>query len=134
MNQVQWHRKAQNHARCGQIYVALHHALLLPSTLAPPVVSLLDAAHSNIKYTIVAASLATALPLGLKLELRAHKHAKAARDYLLLLIDAQDGAQDTQTRAKQLLREAPMLPACICEGNANVNASGAGGPREASPS
>ena len=112
------------------MYVVLHHALLLPSILVLPVVSLFDAAHPSIKCTIVAASLATALSLGLKLELRAHKHAKAARYYLMLLFDAQNGAQDTQARAKQLLREAPMLPACICEGNAG----GAGGPGDASAS
>ena len=129
MNQAQWQRKAQNHARCGQIYVVLHHALLLPSILVPPVVSLFDATRSNIKYTVVPASPATALSLGLKLELRAHKHAKVARDYLLLLFDAQNGAQDTQARARQLLREAPMLPACICERNDHPP-GGDGEPRE----
>ena len=110
--------------------MVLHHALLLPSILVPPVVSLFDAPNSSVKYTIVAASLATALSLGLKLELRAHKHAKAARDYMMLLFDAKNGAQDTQARGKQLLREAPMLPACICEGHAR----GAGDPGEASTS
>ena len=133
MNQAQWHCKAQNHSRCGQIYVVLHHALLLPSILAPPVVSLFGATRSNIKYTIVAASLATALSLGIKLERRAHKHAKTARDYLMLLFDAQNGAEQhqEQARAKQLLREAPMLPACICEGSAT---DPAGDAREAGPS
>ena len=115
MNPSQWDRKAQNHARCGQVYLVLHHALLLPSILAPPVVSLFDAPRSNIKYTIVAASLATALSLGLKLDLRAHMHARAARDYLLLVFDAQNGGEDTRARATRLLREAPLLPACICE-------------------
>ena len=108
MNLSQWDCKAQNHARRGPAYLILHHALLLPSILAPPVVSLFDASHSNIKYTIVAASLATALSLGLKLELRAHMRARAARDYLLLVVDAQSGG-DTRARAAQLLREAPLL-------------------------
>ena len=81
MNQAQWQHKAQDHARCAQVYVVLHHALLLPSILVLPVVSLFDARHLNVKYTIVAASLATALPLGLKLELRARTHARTARGY-----------------------------------------------------
>ena len=117
MNQRQWDRKASTHARCGQVFLVLHHALLLPSILVPPVVSLFDATDSNVKYTIIAASLATALSLGLKLELRAHMHAKTARDYLLLIFDAQNGGQDVQTRATQLIRDAPMLPACICDRN-----------------
>ena len=114
MNPRQWDRKALTHAPCGQVFLVLHHALLLPSILLPPVVSLFDAPHSSVNYTIVAASMATALSLGLKLELRAHMHARAARDYLLLVFDTQSG-DDTRARAKQLLREAPMLPACICQ-------------------
>ena len=114
MNPSRWDRKALTHARCGQVFLVLRHALLLPSILVPPVVSLFDAPRSNIKYTIVAASLATALSLGLKLELRAHMHAGAARDYLLLVFDTQSG-EDARARAAQLLREAPMLPACICQ-------------------
>ena len=114
MIQCQWNRKALTHARCGQVFLVLHHTLLLPSILVPPVVSLFDAPRSSVKYTIVAASLATALSLGLKLELRAHMHAIATRDYLMLPLDAQNG-EGTRARAKQLLREAPMLPACICQ-------------------
>ena len=79
----------------------------------PPVVSLFDEGHSNVKYTVVAASLATALSLGLKLELRAHVHTRTARDYLLLAFDARQG-EDVRAREAQLLREAPLLPACIC--------------------
>ena len=129
MHPAQWQRKAREHARCAQVYVVLHHALLLPSILVPPVVSLFDAPHLNVKYTIVAASLATALSLGLKLELRAHTHARTARGYLILNFDDQNGVQDVQARARLLLREAPMLPACICEGNAT---DPAGDTREAS--
>ena len=114
MNQSQWDRKALTHARCGQAFLVLRHALL-PSILVPPVVSLFDAPRSSVKYTIAAASLATALSLGLKLELRAHMHANAARDYLMLVFDTQSGGQDVTARAAQLLREAPMLPACICQ-------------------
>jgi len=69
-----WERRARDHARCGQIFLALHHALLLPSILAPPAVSLLD--EQNVRYSVVAASLATALSLGLKLGLRAHVHTR----------------------------------------------------------
>jgi len=116
MNQSQRDRKALTPARCGQEFLVLHHALLLPSILVPPVVSLFDAPHYSVKYTIVAAPLATALSLGLKLELRAYMHARAERDYLMLVFDTQSG-EDTRARANQLLREAPMLPACICEGN-----------------
>ena len=43
MNQSQWDRKAQTHARCGQVFLVLRHALLLPSILVPPVVSVFDA-------------------------------------------------------------------------------------------
>ena len=52
----------------------------------------------------------------LKLELRAHAHAKAARDYAILALDAKHGG--VRAREVQLIREAPMLPACIC-GNGN---------------
>ena len=79
----------------------------------PPVVSLFDEGRSSVKYTVVAASLATALSLGLKLELRAHVHIRAARDYMLLAFDARQG-EDVRAREAQLLREAPLLPACIC--------------------
>ena len=127
MNPRQWDRKALTQARWGQVFLVLHHALLLPSILVPPVVSLFDAPHSSVKYTIVAASLATALSLGLKLELRAHMHANAARDYLMLVFDTQSGGQDATARAEQLLREAPMLPACICERN-DYPAGGEGEP------
>ena len=108
-----WEQRAQDHTRCGQIFLALHHALLIPSILVPPVVSLFDEGHSNVKYTVVAASLATALSLGLKLELRAHVHTRTARDYMLLAFDARQG-EDVRAREAQLLREAPLLPARIC--------------------
>ena len=85
--------------------------------------SLFDEGHSNVKYTVVAASLATALSLGLKLELRARVHTRVARDYLLLAFDAQNG-EGVRARAAQLLREAPMLPACVC--GINDRARGAG--------
>ena len=105
-----WERRARDHARCGQVFLAPHHALLFPSIMVPPAVSLFD--ERNVRYSVVAASLATALSLGLKLELRAHVHARAARDYAVLAFDAKHG--DVRNREAQLIREAPMLPACIC--------------------
>ena len=116
MNQDQWERKARKHERCCQTYLVLHHALLVPSILVPPVVSLFNEGHASVKYTVVAASLTTALSLGLKLELRAHIHARVARDYTQLAFDARNG-DDVRTRAAQLLREAPMLPGCVCGRN-----------------
>jgi len=79
-----------------------------------PIVSLFDASSKKVEYTIVGASAATALPLAMKLELRAFAHEKAARDYLLLAFDAQHGQEDLRNRIAQLLREAPVLPACLC--------------------
>jgi len=105
-----WEKRARDHARCGQVFLILHHALLAPSILVPPAVSLFDA--QDIRYSVVAASLATALSLSLKLELRAHMHAKAARGYAVLAFDAKHGG--VRDREAQLIREAPMLPACIC--------------------
>ena len=87
--------------------------LLLPSIFVPPIVSLFDASSDKIKYTIVGASAATAVSLALKLELRAFTRTKAARDYLLLAFDAQHGHEDLKNRIAQLLREAPLLPACL---------------------
>jgi hypothetical protein len=110
-------RRAREHARCSQVFLVLHHALLLPSILIPPAVSIFDA--QDISYSVVAASLATALSLSLKLELRAYQHAKAARDYAILAFDARH--RDARAREAQLIREAPMLPACIC---GNVNPAG----------
>ena len=106
-----WERKARDHARCGQIFLALHHALLVPSILVPPALSLVD--EQTARYSVVAASLATALSLGLKLELWAHVHGRTARDYRMLAFDAQNG-EDVRAREAQLIREAPLLPACIC--------------------
>ena len=105
-----WKRRARGHARCGQIFLVLHHALLIPSILVPPAVSIFDA--PDISYSVVAASLAAALSLSLKLELRAYHHAKAARDYAILAFDARHG--DVRAREAPLIREAPMLPVCIC--------------------
>jgi hypothetical protein len=76
-------------------------------------VSLFDEGQSNVRYSVVAASLATALSLGLKLELRAHVHTRTARDYTMLAFDARQG-EDVRAREAQLIREAPLLPACIC--------------------
>ena len=123
-----WGRRAQEHARCGQIYLVLHHALLIPSILVPPVVSLFNEGHSNVRYSVVATSLATALSLGLKLELRARIHTGAARDYLLLAFDARQG-EDVRAREAQLLREVPLLPACMCgsgDPTGNQGEAGAG--------
>ena len=128
----QWERRAASHARCGQIFLVLHHTLLLPSILVPPIVSLFDASSKTIKYTIVGASAATALSLDRKLEHRAFVHAKATRDYLLLAFDAQHGHEDLRIRIAQLLREAPMLPACLCTtvGNAGSRDGGAANNRD----
>jgi hypothetical protein len=92
----------------------VHHTLLIPSILAPAVVSLFEASSLKMKYTIVGAAAATALSLALKLELRAYVHTKAAKDYLLLAFDAQHSGSDLRNRIAQLLREAPLLPSCIC--------------------
>ena len=104
MDQGSWRKRALSHAKCGQIFLLTHHTLLLPSILVPPVVSLFEASLVKIKYTIIGASAATALPLAPKLELRAYVHTKTARDYLLLALDAQNGAEDLRGRAAQLLR------------------------------
>ena len=80
------------------------------------------------KYTVVAASLATALSLGLKLELRGHAHTRTARGYMLLAFDARQG-EGVRAREAQLLREAPLLPACICgtgDPTGNQGEAGAG--------
>ena len=98
-----WERRAQDHARCGQIFLVLHHALLVPSILVPPVVSLFDEGHWSVRYTVVAASLATAMSLGLKLELREHVHTRTARDYMMLAFDARQG-EDVRAREVQLIR------------------------------
>ena len=66
------------------------------------------------KYTIDGAAAATALSLGLKLELRAYVHTKAAKEYLLLAFDAQRGGEDLRNRTALLLSGAPLLPSCIC--------------------
>ena len=96
------------HARCGQFFLVLHHALVVPSIMVPVVVSLFEATSSHLKYTIVGASAATALSLALKLELRAHVHTRTAREYPLLALGAEH--QDAQGKITQLMREAPLLP------------------------
>ena len=113
MDAQQWQRQAASHTRCSQILLVLHHTLLLPSILAPPVVSLFEASSGKINYTIIGASAATATSLALKLELRAYVHMKAARDYLLLAFAAQHGPEHLRNRVTQLLREAPLLPWCL---------------------
>ena len=107
---MNWSELAASHARCSQFFLAIHHALLLPSIIAPAAVSLFGAASNALRYTVVGASAATALSLVLRLELRSYVHNKASREYMLLALD--DRAGDVQ-RAAQLLREAPLLP-CFC--------------------
>ena len=108
-----WRELATSHTRCSQIYILLHHALLIPSILMLPAVSLFEASSIMLKYAIVGAAAATALSLGMKLELRAYIHRRAAKEYLLIYVDAQHGGEDLRNRITQLLREAPLLP-CIC--------------------
>ena len=74
-----WRALATSHSRCSQIFLLLHHALLIPSILVPPVVSLFEASSIIPYYAIVGAAAATALSLGLKLELRAYIHMRAAK-------------------------------------------------------
>ena len=129
----QWERQAASHVRCGQIFLVLYHMLLLPSIFVPPVASLFEASSDKIKYTIIGASAATAVSLAMNLELRAFVHAKAAKDYLLLAFDARQGREDLRDRIAQLLREAPMLPACLCATpvvNAGNRDGGAAGDRD----
>jgi len=109
-----WRAQASSHARRGQIFLLVHHTLLIPSILAPPVVSLFEASSLKMKYTVLGASAATALSLAFKLELRAYVHTKEAKDYLLLPFDAQHNSGDLRNRIAQLLRETPLLPSCIC--------------------
>jgi len=66
-----------------------------------------------LNYATVGAAAATALSLGMKLELRAYIHRRAAKEYLLIYVDAQHGGEDLRNRITQLLREEPLLP-CIC--------------------
>ena len=75
---------ATSHTRCSQIFVLLHHALLIPSVLVAPAVSLFEASSLLRKYAIVGAAAATALSLGMKLELRAYIHRRVAKEYLLI--------------------------------------------------
>ena len=101
-----------SHARCSQFFLVMHHALLLPSIVAPAAVSLFVATSNVLKYTVVFASAATALSLALKLELRSFVHSRASREYMLLALDNRAG-EDAKQRVAQLLREAPLLP-CVC--------------------
>ena len=82
--------------------------LLLPSILVPPVVRLFDSSSVKIKYTVIAASAATALSLALKLELRAYTHNKTAKKWFPISFDARNGAGDTGSRVWRLLRKAPL--------------------------
>ena len=99
---------AASHARCSQVYIVIHHMLLLPSIVVPAAVSLFGASEA-LKYTIVGASAATAQSLALRLELRAYIHGKASQEYLLLSLDERLG---NVQRVAQILRDAPMLPCC----------------------
>ena len=74
--------------------------------------SLFEASSVILKYAIVEAAAATALSLGLTLELRAYTHMRAAKEYLLIAFDAQRRGEDLRNRITQLLREAPLAP-CI---------------------
>ena len=114
-------RKARSHTRCSQIYRIAHHALLIPSILVPPVVSIFDEEH--VTYTVIAAALATAVSLTLSLDLRAHRHERAAREYWLMEFDARQG-ENVQERARQALRDAPFLPWCCARGNAATRDQG----------
>ena len=106
-----WQRLAAAHTRCGQFFLFAHHALVVPSILVPVVVSLFEASSLKMKY-IGGASAATALSLALKLELRAHVHTRTAREYLLLVLEAEH--QDVQVMITQMMRAAPLLPSCFC--------------------
>jgi len=117
---MNWSELAASHARCSQLFLVMHHALLLPSIIVPAAVLLFGATSDALKYTVVGASAATALSLALRLELRSFVHSKASREYMLLALD--DRAGDVQ-RVAQLLREAPLLP-CFCA------SLPAGGPRK----
>ena len=75
-----WRELATSHIRCSQIFVLLHHALLIPSILVHLDVSLSEASSLLLKYAIVGAAAATALSLGMKLELRAYIHRRAAKE------------------------------------------------------
>ena len=107
-----WQRLAAARTRCGQVFLLVHHALLVPSIMVPVVVSLFEAASGTMKDTIVGASAATALSLALKLELRAYVHTRTAREYLLLMFDCR--YQGVKPRIMQPMREAPLLPSSIC--------------------
>jgi hypothetical protein len=113
---TKWTRLAESHAKCAQFFLVVHHALLVPSIMVPVVVSLFDFASSVMKYTIVGASAATALSLALKLELRAYVHNRTAREYMLLVLDYETNSDHTgiKSRITLLMREAPLLPSCIC--------------------
>ena len=108
-----WRELAPSHTKCSQLFVLLHHALLIPSNLVPPAVSLFEASSLLRKYATTGAAAATALSLGMKLELRAYIHRRAAKEYMLVSFDARHGGDDLRNRIAQLLREAPLLP-CIC--------------------
>ena len=108
-----WRELATSHTRRSHIYIALQHMLLLPSVLVPPAVSLFEASSTMLKYAFVGAAAATALALGMKLEFRAYIHRRAAKEYVLIYVDAQHGGEDLRNGITQLLREAPLLP-CIC--------------------
>ena len=88
-----WRELATSHTRCSQIYLLLHHTLLIPSILVPPAAPLFEASSILLKYAIVGAAAATALSLGMKLELRAYIHRRAAKGYLLIYVDPQPGAK-----------------------------------------
>jgi len=64
---------------------------------------------------VVSANAATALSLALKLELRSFVHSKASREYMLLALGAR-ASEEAKQRIAQLLREAPLLPCFLRDG------------------
>jgi len=124
MTADRWNALASSNARCGQFFLVMHHALLLPSIVVPAAVSLFEATSNVLKYTVVGASAATALSLALKLELRSFVHSKASREYMLLALDNRASQEEVKQRITQLLREAPLLPSCFCatvKGNGRID-------------
>ena len=82
MDPQRWQNLALSHARCAQIFLFLHHTLLLPSILVPPVVSLFEPSSAKIIYCH-RCLCCHCLSLALKLELRAYSHNKTAKEWLL---------------------------------------------------